>query len=417
MNCTLLSVLIPTRNRWNYLKFAIKTVLDQWSDEIELIVSDNKSSDETFKNLKNLRDKRISIIQPSRTLSMTEHFNFILKKAKGEWITLFGDDDGLPPYFFKATKKLILKYNTQFDVIYGPRVYFFWPGIKKTSGERSVDFQATSTIEIIKSRDSLNRLLFMKDRYIDHPQFYTGTVFSKKLLDKLTEKNKAKYLINSINPDAYSTAAILLNTNKVLKVGLPLAWVGSSTKSTGFQSGANFRKIKTDQDSLNDFWRLEKKSKIKLSTGFDYLKKNWSFQLIFLEAYYKACQSYIEKRKRPFNKKFLKHLMLTSLSLSYKNLWAEKNKSDLHNLKHFFYFNNISTKLLYVLSILRPLIFLPFWLKEKTLKRLAGFNQKKIIKIIYQSGEKTAPQNILIANQYLQKKPFSSAINSIIKTL
>ncbi|MGO9485931.1 MAG: glycosyltransferase family 2 protein [Rhodomicrobium sp.] len=45
------SILIPTRNGLRYLPYAIESVLSQSSDEFELIVSDNHSSDGTAEYL------------------------------------------------------------------------------------------------------------------------------------------------------------------------------------------------------------------------------------------------------------------------------------------------------------------------------------------------------------------------------
>jgi len=60
----LFSILIPLRNRVHLLKYVIQSVLNQYYDDYELIVSDNDSSDDTtlgFDSQKTCHVNRISI--------------------------------------------------------------------------------------------------------------------------------------------------------------------------------------------------------------------------------------------------------------------------------------------------------------------------------------------------------------------
>ena len=97
------SILIPTRNGIKYLPFCIKSILSQDYINFELIVSDNHSTDGTWQYLKSIHDNRVKIIKPVHSLSMTDHFEWLLSHAGGEWIILLGDDDGLQPYFFELS--------------------------------------------------------------------------------------------------------------------------------------------------------------------------------------------------------------------------------------------------------------------------------------------------------------------------
>ncbi len=65
-----------------------------------MIVSVNHSSDNTFDVLKEFNDPRLKVIVPSKALSMTAHFDWLLGFAQGEWVTILRDDDAVMPYFF-----------------------------------------------------------------------------------------------------------------------------------------------------------------------------------------------------------------------------------------------------------------------------------------------------------------------------
>jgi len=52
----LVSIIIPTYNRANYLEKAIESVLKQTYENIEIIVSDNASTDNTMEVMQKYKD-------------------------------------------------------------------------------------------------------------------------------------------------------------------------------------------------------------------------------------------------------------------------------------------------------------------------------------------------------------------------
>lgn len=71
-----LSLCIPTYNRASYLKNSIETIICQnefKTGKVEIVISDNASSDDTEKSEENMRTalRTYSIFVTSRTLSMT----------------------------------------------------------------------------------------------------------------------------------------------------------------------------------------------------------------------------------------------------------------------------------------------------------------------------------------------------------
>ncbi|MEJ7676470.1 MAG: glycosyltransferase [Segetibacter sp.] len=92
------SIIIPTRNRYETLQYAIQTVLHQNFESFELIIADNSDEEiATDYNLlsKNFEDSRIRYCRPSSVLAMSDNWEFAISQAIGEYIIIFGDDDGL----------------------------------------------------------------------------------------------------------------------------------------------------------------------------------------------------------------------------------------------------------------------------------------------------------------------------------
>lgn len=92
---SLLSVVIPTRNRPKYLQTAIASVLDQDVEDLELIISDNSEAKFTERNESMLRDlvrrQSLKYLKPSQALSMVDHWNWALSQATGKYVTILTD--------------------------------------------------------------------------------------------------------------------------------------------------------------------------------------------------------------------------------------------------------------------------------------------------------------------------------------
>lgn len=89
----LVSIGIPTRNRRKYLSMAIDSVLRQNYSNIELIVSDNQSEDDTWEYLSTLTDSRVKLLRQEHNLGMVGNCNATLFAASGEYFLLLSDDD------------------------------------------------------------------------------------------------------------------------------------------------------------------------------------------------------------------------------------------------------------------------------------------------------------------------------------
>lgn len=91
------SVCIPTRNRGDYLGPAIESVLSQSSGRnLEIVVCDNVSTDNTAQVMERYRDDRIVFRQYDSSTSMYGNHNRCIDVATGKWILFLHSDDTLP---------------------------------------------------------------------------------------------------------------------------------------------------------------------------------------------------------------------------------------------------------------------------------------------------------------------------------
>jgi len=113
------SVIIPTYNRANLVSRAIESVLAQTLRDLELIVVDDASTDNTKKILASFQDKRISYIRQNENKGAPAARNVGIKCANGLFIAFLDDDDELLPTklekqvnkFSKVSEKVGLVYS------------------------------------------------------------------------------------------------------------------------------------------------------------------------------------------------------------------------------------------------------------------------------------------------------------------
>ena len=93
----LVSVGIPTYNRMDMLQRAVKSVLAQDYINLEVIISDNASTDGTRAYCEELaqRDCRVRYIRQSRNIGPTANMVTVLDQSRGDFYMLLCDDDWL----------------------------------------------------------------------------------------------------------------------------------------------------------------------------------------------------------------------------------------------------------------------------------------------------------------------------------
>lgn len=102
------SICIPTYRRLNYLTEAVEAARAQTLHDIEIIISDDGTSEEIrmFSLACARKDPRVRYRRNERNLGLGGNWNECVKAATGEWLVIQGDDDRLLPEFCERLLQL-----------------------------------------------------------------------------------------------------------------------------------------------------------------------------------------------------------------------------------------------------------------------------------------------------------------------
>ena len=93
MEKPLVSVIIPVFNRESYVEEAIYSILNQTIQDFEILVVDDCSTDQSYKKVNNIKDKRITLLKNDQHLGVSVSRNKAIARARGEYIAFMDSDD------------------------------------------------------------------------------------------------------------------------------------------------------------------------------------------------------------------------------------------------------------------------------------------------------------------------------------
>ena len=92
MKKPIISFCIPTYNRAQRVYKCVTHILSHQSDEIEVVVSNNASTDNTFELLKSISDKRLKIFSNEKNI-LAQNWPLAVSRANGMFAALMSDED------------------------------------------------------------------------------------------------------------------------------------------------------------------------------------------------------------------------------------------------------------------------------------------------------------------------------------
>jgi len=238
----LFSILIPTRNRADLLRYAIQSVLQQDCDDYELIVSDNDSSDDTHKTVLQFNSPKIRYVNTGKPLTYSDSWNFAYTQAAGDYILLLGDDDYLVSGVLRQVKKVIQQ-TSALMVSWGHITYN--DATHNDVGSQNIiqTRKFTNRIFKVSTKEVLKTYFSLRDtgRQL-YPPFPSSVFISRHISNEISNKYGVFYAPPLA--DITSIPRSLAYTDLLFIIDKPLVIIGRSSRS------GMYRFVY----SLNDAW-------------------------------------------------------------------------------------------------------------------------------------------------------------------
>ena len=118
----LVSIIIPVKNAMPYLAKCISTVLNQTYTNIEILVIDDKSDDNSIYYLNSIDDKRLKVLNNDNP-GVSNARNLGLEEAQGEYIAFVDADDWISETYIEEALRILEEYEADLTLGITTRVY------------------------------------------------------------------------------------------------------------------------------------------------------------------------------------------------------------------------------------------------------------------------------------------------------
>lgn len=227
----LLSVVIPTYNRYQYLVGCLKATTAIKTAEMEIVVHDNtENNEEILPVISALSDPRIKYYHEQKHISVVENSDRGVTLSTGEYVTMIGDDDTICESMMQAAR--FCKENG-IEACMASIPGYNWPDMTFV-GEAEPNLfylkKADGTVREIDAKAILKNAVHTAEGLPgDMPRIYHGMV-SKACLDRI--KDRCGTYFPGPSPDMANATAVSLESRKTVFITDYLMVSGYGYKSS-----------------------------------------------------------------------------------------------------------------------------------------------------------------------------------------
>ncbi len=226
-----LTIVIPTRERCDTLQATLKTCVTQDYANLEIIVSDNFSQDNTREVVRSFDDNRIRYINTGKRVGMSTNWEFALSHVTDGYVTYIGDDDGFLPSAISKIEATIGKLG-KIPTFAWVKPMFKWPDYSQAGSQNTLFMHMTNQQVItFEARHQLERVVRFKSSWGSLSSIYNSFV-SMELINAVKRRGNGRFFNSSI-PDVYSAVVIASTVPNYHYSLRPYTVAGVSRYSTG----------------------------------------------------------------------------------------------------------------------------------------------------------------------------------------
>ena len=178
----LVSVLMSAHNSEATINESIDSILNQSYEKLEFLIIDDGSTDNTYEKIK--KYKQIKVFQNKINLGLTKSLNFLISKAKGDYIARQDADD--VSHLNRIEKQMTLM--ERYDLDFSSARALTHPGNKKRPG---LTFYLPKRLVMKYKNPFIHGTLLIKKSIFEEVGFYNEKFYFSqdyKLMDDLVRK-------------------------------------------------------------------------------------------------------------------------------------------------------------------------------------------------------------------------------------
>lgn len=284
MNRPILSVVVPTKNRYQYLYHLIKLVASYNFVDFELVIQDN--SDDNSEFLSNIKIEDYPFIKyfyQSEPVSQSRNSDLSILNSTGEYVCFIGDDDGVTRFAIDAARWM--KENNVAILKSSPFNYK-WPSFISTQyynvSSSALFNKFTMTYRIVDNKVVLAKLLKTGIDTLNYmPKVYNG-IAKRSTLDRIYEKCGSFF--PGPSPDMANAVSLALEEANYAYVDAPIIIGGHSG-----HVGGNVNRYKKHYGPLEEQPFIDKKY---IDEWSQEIPKIWCANTVWPESAITALKAY-----------------------------------------------------------------------------------------------------------------------------
>jgi FkbM family methyltransferase len=222
------SIVIPTRERPDTLAFALRTCLDQEFDDFEIVVGDNCGGPRTRQTIEELHSSKVQHVRSEKPLAMSDNWERSIAEARGDYVLLIGDDDGILAHGLRELDALIRREKAA--IVRWTGAFYTWPTIDLPGQANYLRIPLGRGLRWVDWREAVEAVVRFEACYSTLPMFYNSAVH-RDVIAALRRRG-GRVFANQI-PDVYSGFALANVAGRFLSTDVPMTVAGTSGGSFG----------------------------------------------------------------------------------------------------------------------------------------------------------------------------------------
>ncbi len=205
---TLISVIVPVYNVEDYLEECINSILSQTYTNLEILIVDDGSTDNSLAILQDFsqRDSRITIFTKENG-GLSSARNRAIDEAKGEYFTFIDSDDYIEENYIEYLMKSLIDNEADISIVNSYHMI---------NGKRKDIINNDGSVSIFSRREVLEKMYSKENDFIGILQSAQGKLYKKNLF------NNIRYPLGKKYEDAFTTYKLYLNSKKIVYTNIAL---------------------------------------------------------------------------------------------------------------------------------------------------------------------------------------------------